>query len=157
MILDVIFWSFIASLLKKNLKRIFMRNYKLLYLFPVPFALQIIPCCKTFLIPISFALLIYILFENRHIPGFKFMGIGALLNGSIMSICGGRMPVLRSLAESMGLKAMSRHVLMDWNPKLVLGDWIPVYLPYLHRKFIISIGDIFVYIGIAIFFLSRRK
>ena len=66
------------------------------------------------------------------------------------------MPVLRDLAVKMGLKVGERHVITDWNPLLFLGDWIPVWLPY-GRKFIISPGDILVYVGVFVFFLSREK
>jgi len=38
----------------------------------------------------------------------------------------------------------------------LLGDWIPVVLPW-KEAYIISIGDIFVYIGVFLFLLKVEK
>ncbi len=157
MILDVLVAAVILSIVFKRIKNIFQREYKLLYLIPLIFVIQFIPFHKEILIPISFALMILFIFKNRGIPGFKWMGIGILMNGFIMTINGGKMPVLRELADRMGLHIGNRHIpITEWNWKIILGDWIPVHLPY-GRQFIISPGDILVYIGVFLFFLSPRS
>ncbi len=154
MIIDVFLWALVISILAKRFKHVIERKYRDLYLFPVPFAVQILFGDSWILMGLSFAVLVYLAHRNRHIPGFKLIAIGLILNGLEMTLNGGKMPVLSSLAESMGISGDSRHFFTDWSWKLILGDWIPVVLPY-GRKFIISIGDVFVYIGTFVFFLRK--
>ncbi len=157
MILDVFVIAFIISLITGRIKDVLNRNYKLLILFPVPFVLQIIPGPRFWMMLISFAILIYLLIVNRHIPGFKFLACGMAMNAFIMLINGGRMPVLQSLASSMELHIGSRHLSSSWQYwGMIFGDWIPVILPW-GRRFIISIGDILVYIGIFLLFLAKGR
>jgi len=157
MILDVFIIALILSLVTKRIRAVINYDYKLLYLFPVPFILQVIPGPKFWLMLVSFALLIFLLLINRKIPGFTFIAAGMTLNAFIMLVNGGKMPVLESLAAAMNLGMDERHVLTDWNYwGMVLGDWIPAPLPW-GRRFIISPGDILVYIGIFILFLKVRK
>ncbi len=156
MIIDVLVISMILSVIFKRIKIALSRDIRLIYLMPVPFVLQILPFYRHILIPLSFFLLLYILWKNRQLPGIKLMFIGAVLNGLVMTISGGKMPVLDSVAKLMNIGEDSRHYITNWKDlRVLLGDWIPVFLPY-GRKFIISIGDIFIYIGIFIFFLSKK-
>lgn len=158
MIVYVFAVAFLLSLLTKRIKHVVMeRNYKFFYLFPVPFILQMITPYREIWMPLSFAMLITLLILNKHIPGFKLITIGTVLNSFVMMINGWKMPVLKSLAEKFELPIGMRHVIVDhFNLKLLLGDWIPVVLPW-KEAYIISIGDIFVYIGVFLFLLKVEK
>ncbi|MBO8161659.1 MAG: DUF5317 domain-containing protein [Thermosipho sp. (in: Bacteria)] len=154
MIVYVFAAAFIISIFTKRIKHVIERNYKYFYLFPVPFILQMITPYREIWMPLSFAILIVLLILNKHIPGFKLITIGTVLNSFVMTINGWKMPVLRSMAEKYNLPVGIRHVVVDnFGYKLILGDWIPVFLPW-NEVFIISIGDIFVYIGIFFFLLK---
>ncbi|QTA38356.1 DUF5317 domain-containing protein [Thermosipho ferrireducens] len=154
MIIYVFVAALIVSLITKRIKYVVERTYRYIYLFPIPFILQLLPYFRGVLMPLSFAMLITLLILNKHIPGFKFMAIGTLLNSFVMMIFGWKMPALKSLVEQMGLRVGVRHTVVDkFDIKLLLGDWIPVYLPW-NESFIISIGDIFVYVGIFMFMLG---
>ncbi|MCD6449671.1 MAG: DUF5317 family protein [Thermotogaceae bacterium] len=157
MIIDVLVIAIFLSIIFKRIKIVLSRDIKLIYLMPIPFILQILPFYKSILLPVSFLLLLFILWKNRHLPGIKLMFIGAVLNGFVMSISGGKMPVLESIAELMKMEMDSRHYFTNWKDwRILFGDWIPAPLPY-GRKFIISLGDIFIFIGIFIFFLSKKE
>ncbi|SHH55923.1 DUF5317 domain-containing protein [Thermosipho atlanticus] len=157
MIVYVFAVALVLSIFTKRIKHVIQRNYKFFYLFPVPFVLQWIPQYREVWMPLSFAILVTLLILNKHIPGFKLMTVGTILNSFVMLINGWKMPVLRALADKYQLPVGMRHVLLDsFSAKLVLGDWIPIILPW-KEVFIISVGDIFVYIGVFLFFLKIQK
>ena len=154
MILDVFAIALLLSLVAKSTKCVFTRDYKFLYLFPVPIVLQLFK--NYYLMVISFALLAFLCFTNRRIPGFKAIGIGTILNGLVMSMNSGKMPAFEPFVNLLELHVSSRHVVFEkFNLTNVLGDYIPVILPW-GRKFLISPGDIFIYIGVFLLFLSKK-
>ncbi len=157
MILDVFVMAFVLSLILRRMDSIFKRNYRHVYIVPVAFAIQFVPFHKEIFIPVSFAMLVFFVFRNAKIPGFVFMGVGMILNGLVMTLNGGKMPVLESLVDLLGLHVGDRHITVPYITwKSFLGDWIPVILPY-GRKFVISVGDILVYIGVFLFFLRKSS
>ncbi|ABR30860.1 hypothetical protein SU69_05115 [Thermosipho melanesiensis] len=157
MILYIFLIAFFMSLITKRIIKVIGRSYKYFYLFPVPFILQVIPYYREILMPFSFSFLIILLLLNKHVPGFSLITIGTVLNSFAMMLYNWRMPVLKSLAEKFALPVGMRHVLVDkFNWSLFFGDWIPVVLPW-KEYYIISIGDIFVYIGVFCFLLKVNK
>lgn len=159
MILDVFIVSLVLSLLfRKRVFHLHETNIKLVYLFPVPFVLQFLPVeNRIVMMTISFSMLFFLLFINRHLEGFKLIALGSILNFVAILLGEGRMPVYGPLAKSMGLSPSVKHVLLDsFDWILLLGDIIPAYTPW-GRKFLISVGDVLVYVGLLIFMLTKPK
>jgi len=155
MILDVFIIAFLMSLVTKSTKCVFTRDYKLLYLFPIPIVLQLLK--NYYLMVLSFVLLAFLCFVNREIPGFKAIGAGTVLNGLVMSMNSGKMPAYEPFVNLLGLHVGSRHLVFEkFNLTNILGDYIPVILPW-GRKFLISPGDVLVYIGVFLLFLSKKR
>lgn len=127
----------------------------MLYLFPIPFIIQLLPFAhRGVLVAVSYSILFLILILNAHLRGFKMIAVGSLMNALVILLNGGRMPVYEPLARSLGLNLTIKHTFVDsFTLKLLLGDWIPIILPW-GRKFLISPGDIFVYLGIILFLLT---
>ena len=155
MILDVFVIALLISVLTKRVKCVLSRDYKFLYLFPVPIVLQLFR--NYHLMVLSFVFLAFLCFLNRDIPGFKSIGAGIVLNGLVMSMNLGKMPAYGPLVNLLELHAGSRHVIFEsFSITNILGDYIPVILPW-GRRFLISPGDVFVYIGVFLLFLSKKK
>lgn len=155
MILDVFVIAFLLALITKNIKCILNRNYKFLYLFPVPIVFQLFR--NYYLMIFSFAFLTFLCFVNKEIPGFKAIGIGTVLNGLVMSLNSGKMPAYEPFVKSLELHVGSRHIIFEkFSITNIFGDYIPIILPW-SRKFLISPGDIFIYIGVFLLFLSKKK
>lgn len=111
---------------------------------------------------------IFIIFVDLNIKnkGFKLISTGGFLNFIAILLNGGRMPVseeaLNIVGDEILLNILSTdssltHVLAssDTNFKF-LGDIIPIPKPYPFSK-VISFGDIFIFIGIVIYFISRYR
>lgn len=105
----------------------------------------------------SFGLLMILVLLNRTKPGMWLAGIGVLMNFTVIAINGG-MPVLAGAAEVASGFAVSepdlsgtfKHVLMDESSKLTFfADVIPLRLA--GRSEVISIGDIFLAVGLGVF------
>ncbi|HAE91347.1 DUF5317 domain-containing protein [Tissierella praeacuta] len=113
-----------------------------------------------------YLLLIIGLIMNFHENGFRITLLGAVLNFLPLSLNNGRMPVaLNALKTSklytqLGLLEEGRimtHTLANEFTKLVsLGDIIPIPKPYPFPK-VISIGDIFISLGLLILIQSYMK
>jgi hypothetical protein len=104
---------------------------------------------------VSYSLLFFLLSINHHVEGFKLIMLGSALNFLAILLGGGRMPVYGPLANKMGLLPSIKHALLEkFTPILLIGDIIPAYTPW-GRKFLISIGDVLVYVGLLIFMLSK--
>ncbi|WP_126992617.1 DUF5317 family protein [Thermosipho globiformans] len=154
MIVYIFLIAFLISIFTKRIKHVIERNYRYFYLFPIPFILQMIPSYREILMPLSFAFLLVLLILNKHIPGFSLISIGTILNSFVMMINNWRMPVLSCWVEKFNLPVGMRHLVVDnFSWKLFLGDWIPVILPW-REYYVISIGDIFVYVGVFYFLLK---
>ncbi len=156
MILDVFAIALLLSLLlKKRVYHLDKLRFKLIYLFPVPFVLQILPWFdQPLLMVISYSILFLIFVVNRSIKGFRYIAVGSLMNAFVIILNQGRMPVYEPFARWLELKSSFRHIFFpEFNTRLILGDWIPAILPW-GRKFLISPGDILIYIGTFVFFLT---
>ncbi len=101
----------------------------------------------------------YFLWLNRQHYGFLLILAGVFLNFIVMALNGGRMPV--SLEAAMILDpyyidvllndVYGKHMLLTESTRLAfLGDIIPITSPYPKNQ-VISIGDIFMNIGIFFF------
>lgn len=157
MILDVFVVSLVFSLLfKRRIFHLHETNIKLIYLFPLPFVLQFLPISNRILMMVvSYSLLFFLLSINHHVEGFKLIMLGSALNFLAILLGGGRMPVYGPLANKMGLLPSIKHALLEkFTPILLIGDIIPACTPW-GRKFLISIGDVLVYVGLLIFMLSK--
>ncbi|MCS7175442.1 DUF5317 domain-containing protein [Pseudothermotoga sp.] len=159
MILDVFIVSLLLSLIfKKRLYHLHETKIRLVYLFPLPFILQFLQVENRVLMMIaSYSILFFLLVINWKIEGFKYIFFGSALNFVAIMLGGGRMPVYGPLAAAMGLTPSIKHTLLErFNVILLIGDIIPAYTPWC-RKFLISIGDVFVYIGLVVFMLTKSE
>ncbi len=159
MILDVFTIALLLSLiLRKRIFHLDKLKVRATYLFPVPFIIQILPFQQRgFLMAISYGLLFVVLILNWKISGFKLMAVGSAMNVSVILLNNGKMPVYEPLARMLGLDLTVKHTFVSsFSEKLILGDWIPVVLPWF-RKFLISPGDILIYTGVFMFFLTSQK
>jgi hypothetical protein len=92
---------------------------------------------------------------NITLPGMKFFGLGSLMNFAVIAANGGAMPVS---AQAMAIANITdtptgTHVLMTSETRLwYLADIIPAWTPFPQ---IISVGDIFIIIGIFLFIQHR--
>jgi hypothetical protein len=115
------------------------------------------PKIYTALIMGASLLMAVLLWANRHLPGIALVAIGLLLNVTVMTVNGGRMPVsawaiARSgqgeLIQTLVGGTAPRHVLMNEKTHLAfLADVIPVPPPY-PRPRVISLGDLFLFAGV---------
>ena len=111
-----------------------------------------------YIIIISYFLLIYVSIRNIKLPGFKYIILGLILNGFVIMLNGGSMPVLvkqraiinintTGLLES-GTRVV--HSLMNDNTLFAfLGDVIAIPKPFPDTS-IISVGDIMILAGLFI-------
>jgi len=110
---------------------------------------------------LSFGLILFGLYKNKHITGIKLSMAGIVLNQIVIILNGGRMPVSEDALLRLNmldqLKILQQdivitHTLINSSTKLyLLSDIIPVR--YILPK-VISIGDILLSIGI---FLMIQK
>ncbi|HBT39354.1 MAG: DUF5317 domain-containing protein [Pseudothermotoga sp.] len=157
MILDVFVVSLLLSIVfRRRIYHLHETNIRLVYLFPLPFVLQFLPIENRILMMVlSYLLLFLLLSINHRVEGFKLIILGSGLNFLAILLGGGRMPVYGPLAKSMGLAPSIKHALLEeFSPVLLIGDIIPAYTPW-GRKFLISAGDVLVYVGLLIFMLSK--
>jgi hypothetical protein len=100
----------------------------------------------------SFGLLVLFLMWNRWIPGAWVMGIGLLLNLTVV-VANGGMPVQPEAITRAGgdvatlqTTGTKHHVMTDEDVLWRLGDVIAVPPPF---GFVLSIGDVLLYGGIC--------
>ena len=111
-----------------------------------------------YIIIISYFLLIYVSIRNIKLPGFKYIILGLILNGFVILLNGGSMPVLvkqRAIINinTTGLLESGNrvvHSLMNDNTLFAfLGDVIAIPKPFPDSS-IISVGDIMILVGLFI-------
>ena len=105
--------------------------------------------------------LLYFTFLNRKNPFILIMGFGFLLNGIVIIINGGVMPVsynssiMAGSSNYVNIRNIGLYELIDSHTKLwVLGDIFPLKLGL---KFIFSIGDVFISLGLILFTITGMK
>ncbi|MEE8375080.1 MAG: DUF5317 domain-containing protein [Acidimicrobiia bacterium] len=106
---------------------------------------------------VSFVLLMILVTLNRTKPGMWIVGIGVLMNFTVIAINGG-MPVLAGAAEVASgftvaepdISGSFKHVLLDETSRLTFfADVIPLRLAGIGE--VISLGDIFLALGLGVF------
>ena len=160
MFLDIVVLSLLLTiLLRGNPMKVLNYEYRCILLFPVPLILQLLgtrwPQISGALNIVSYILLLVILLLNIRIPGIFCVFTGTLMNTLAVSLNGGKMPVLRWMALRLGIYSVdTKHFFVDdMNWKVLLGDVATVVFPW-GRSFVVSMGDVLIALGIAVFFLS---
>lgn len=101
----------------------------------------------------SLITLLWVVFENKELPGMKIFMAGVLLNLLVISVNGGSMPVHEDLAvyleieKYLGPKYITHKPMGDRTYLNFLGDIIPIIYPRGWSK-IISLGDVLLSLGI---------
>jgi hypothetical protein len=142
---------------------------RFLWLVPLAFALQVIIFWPTFddgvgstdvtagLYLLSLELLLLCVLLNLRLPGVKLLGLGLLLNLTVIAANGGYMPVSLHRLEQVGmedeaqtLREQDHHLnvtaMADHTRLRFLGDFIPVPEP-LPLRSVYSVGDILIAVG----------
>ena len=104
----------------------------------------------------SYVLLIAFVWVNRRLPAAPLILIGLLLNAAViaanqgMPVSGAAIEEAGSTGESMliGIEGTKHHLMTDDDVLTPLADVIPIPAPI---GVIISIGDVFLYAGVASF------
>jgi len=99
----------------------------------------------------SYVLLLVFIAFNYTLPGVSFMALGVILNGLVIGLNNGLMPVDTTYLSVAGTEALRAgegiHGLMSETTKLsFLADIIYLDIPGLSKQFL-SIGDILIDIG----------
>jgi hypothetical protein len=112
---------------------------------------------------VSFVLLMILVLLNRKKPGMWLVGLGVLMNFTVIALNGG-MPVLAGAAEvASGFTVTDpdpsgsfKHVLLDESSRLTFfADVIPLRLAGIGE--VISLGDIFLALGLGVFLESELR
>lgn len=115
---------------------------------------------------LSYTLILLAAWKNRHLSGIVIYGIGALLNSIVILSNGGRMPVSAEGLQQVGkgdqiasfeIGRMKHQLLTEDTHFTYLADVIPINIPFVFNPDVISIGDIFITLGIAWFIYSNMK
>ncbi len=120
---------------------------------------------QIFLLNLCHIALGFIFLLNRHLPGVKWAMCGIALNLIVMVVNGGLMPVTPGNIERIiptwevevgGHPPASKNIVLERDETRfwVLSDWIRIDIP--GRCSAISVGDIFIIIGMIRFFLFSR-
>lgn len=113
-----------------------------------------------FWVVVSYLMLIYGCWCNRHIPGIKLFILGTLLNFLVIIANGGRMPVSLDALEWAGLSSyipvvvegVTKHQPLTESTLLpYLADVIPLRPPFVFSSMVVSFGDIAVTLGVSWF------
>ena len=114
------------------------------------------------MLALGFGLLLIALWANRLYPGLVVAFVGILLNGIVILINGGYMPIWATSLEAAGLTpddvTSALHVVVPGEASdflvraLVLGDIIPIPLPIIQN--VASLGDLFLTAGLAFFLFA---
>ncbi len=117
---------------------------------------------KSVILIVFSVIMILFIYRNKALWGMGLFGLGTLMNSLVMMLNNNRMPVSRELLMKIKdvdffsyLETSTKHVMMDEFTRLYyLGDII--YVPYTSGEFlrIVSIGDIFIFIGMLVILIS---
>jgi len=108
---------------------------------------------------ISYLVLIYVSLKNLRLPGFKYITMGVLLNGFVIIVNGGKMPVIinKQIAQYAdavtNLSEQGKNLIYSINNSnalfVFLGDVLPLPSPFPESS-ILSVGDILIFAGLFI-------
>ncbi len=100
--------------------------------------------------------------KNKTLWGLGVFSLGSIMNSIVMMFNNNKMPVSRELLHKLNdidffkyLETSKKHVMMDESTQLsFLADTI--YVPGSSGKWlrIVSIGDIFIFIGVLVILIS---
>jgi hypothetical protein len=156
---------------KGSIKKLSDTNIRMWYLFIASFLVQgismylyhhgsFIDNIYPLLIIGSYLTIIYAIWCNRNLAGFKLFGLGTFLNFLVIATNGGRMPVSTNALDVIGLSAyiskltegVTKHQIITNETHLwFLADVIPIQPPLALGSSVISVGDIFITLGVAWF------
>ena len=107
-------------------------------------------------------LLLVGLWVNRGYPGLSVAFVGIFLNGLVITVNGGHMPIWATSLTAAGLTptdvTSALHVIVPGEASdfflraLVLGDIIPIPIPFVQN--VASLGDLFLTPGLAFFLFA---
>lgn len=160
-------WAPFFHTLRLRLRSIFRKKFRwisLLFISVLAGTLRATPWLKNsmgesgwhaslivFLAVVEYLLMLAFLFRNRKKPGMLALITGTLLNGAVIGVNGGMMPV-GPFATRFGRAVLERiheapHYFLaaGGEPLLFLADLIPFWS---FGWFMISIGDLLIMIGI---------
>jgi MFS family permease len=114
------------------------------------------------LLAVGFGLLLIALWVNRFYPGLSVAFVGILLNGLVIVVNGGFMPIWATSLTAAGLTppevTSALHIVVAGEPAdfflhaLILGDIIPIPIPLVQN--VASLGDLFLTAGLAFFLFA---
>ena len=123
---------------------------------------DIVETLRVPLLATSFVLLLVGLWVNRFYPGLSVAFVGILLNGAVIIINGGYMPIWATSLEAAGLQpadiTSALHIVVPGEASdfflnaLILGDIIPIPVPFVQN--VASLGDLFLTTGLAFFLFA---
>jgi MFS transporter, DHA3 family, macrolide efflux protein len=123
---------------------------------------DIVETLRAPLLATGFALLLVALWVNRFYPGLSVAFVGILLNGLVITVNGGHMPIWATSLEAAGLTpedvTSALHVIVPGEASdfflhlLILGDIIPIPVPLIQN--VASLGDLFLTAGLAFFLFA---
>ena len=124
-----------------------------------------VPIVETLRVPLlaaGFGLLLIALWVNREYPGLSVAFVGILLNGIVIIVNGGHMPIWATSLAAAGLTpddvTSALHFVVAGDAAdfflraLILGDIIPIPIPLLQN--VASLGDLFLTAGLAFFLFA---
>ncbi len=111
---------------------------------------------------VSYLPLIVVVLLNRESAGMWLVGVGILMNVTVIALNGG-MPVLREAAQVAGgfadeiaIRDVYKHVILDSSSRLTfLADVIPLRI--FGQGQVISLGDVFLAVGLGRFLESELR
>ncbi len=115
------------------------------------------------LLAIGFSLLLIGCWSNRRYPGMSLSLIGILLNGIVITLNGGHMPIWGTALAAAELTpadvSSQLHIIVNdvtaaefLGKGLILGDLIPIPFPIVRN--VASLGDVFLSFGLAFFLFA---
>ena len=123
---------------------------------------DIVEMLRAPLLATGFVLLLIGLWVNRFYPGLSVTFVGVLLNGMVIVLNGGYMPIWATSLEAAGLTpedvTSALHIIVPGEAAdffvraLVLGDIIPIPIPIIQN--VASLGDLFLTAGLAFFLFA---
>ena len=123
---------------------------------------DIVEMLRAPLLATGFVLLLIGLWVNRFYPGLSVTFVGVLLNGLVIVLNGGYMPIWATSLEAAGLTpedvTSALHIIVPGEAAdffvraLVLGDIIPIPIPIIQN--VASLGDLFLTAGLAFFLFA---
>jgi MFS family permease len=112
----------------------------------------------------AFGLLLVALWVNRGYPGLSLAFLGILSNAIVIVANGGFMPIWDVSLEAAGMtladvnRAFHQVVSVDTadflGRALILGDVIPLPIPFEPLRNVSSLGDVFLSLGLAFFLFA---